>query len=91
MANRRTSSTSWWTNQHRLLLSTFAYVLMDFMRRHHLRGTELASAYVGAIRLKLLKIGGVVRRNTRRVELSLSSCYPRKWLFGVVLKRAVAA
>ena len=31
-----------------------------------LKGTELANAYVGTIRLKLFKIGAVILKNTRR-------------------------
>lgn len=87
----RTSSTHWWTNQLRLLYSTFAYVLLDHLRRHCLGGTELANAYVGTIRLALLKIGAVVRRNTRRVVVELSSAYPRKELFALVLRRLAMA
>lgn len=87
----RTSSTKWWTNQLRLLYSTFAYILLDRLRRRFLGGTELARAYVGTIRLKLLKIGGIVRRNTRRVVLELSSAYPLKSLFRHVLRRMALA
>ncbi|HEX4645006.1 MAG TPA: transposase [Verrucomicrobiae bacterium] len=42
------------------------------MRRLDLAGTELARAQAGAIRLKLLKIGAVVLRNTRQVGFSLA-------------------
>lgn len=87
----RTSSTRWWTNQLRLLYSTFAYILLDHLRRRFLGGTELANAYVGTIRLALLKIGAVVRRNTRRVVVELSSAYPRKGLFELVLRRMAQA
>jgi hypothetical protein len=72
----RTSCHRWWANQFRLLLSSGAYVLMESLRRLALAGTELARAQVGTIRLKLLKIGAVVLRNTRRVRLLLSSSYP---------------
>jgi len=46
-----------------------------------LEGTEWARAQVGTIRLKLLKIGTVIVRNTRRIRLLLSSAYPYKGLF----------
>lgn len=52
-----------------MLLSALAYVLLNTIRRIGLKGTELARAYVGTIRLKLLKIGAVVLRNTRRIQL----------------------
>ena len=52
----RTSCHQWWPNQYRVLLSALAYVLLNTIRRIALAGTELARAYVGTIRLKLLKI-----------------------------------
>ncbi len=80
----RTSCGSWWANQFRLLLSSCGYVLLERMRALALAGTELARAQVGTIRLKLLKIGAVVLRNSRRVKLLLSSAYPQQQIFGQV-------
>ena len=77
----RTSCSAWWPNQFRLLLSSLAYVLLEAIRRLALHGSELAHAYVGTIRLKLLKIGAVILRNTRRVRFLLSSSYPYQDLF----------
>jgi hypothetical protein len=77
----RTSCHRWWPNQFRLLLSSMAYVLLDAIRRLGLHGTELARAYVGTIRLKLLKIGAVILRNTRRIRFLLSSHHPYQELF----------
>ena len=77
----RTSCHDWWPNQYWVLLSAFAYVLLNTIRRVALAGTELARAYAGTIRLKLLKIGAVVLRNTRRVQLLLSSAHPHQDLF----------
>jgi len=82
----RTSCHGWWANQFRLLLSSCAYVLLERLRAMALTGTELARAQVDTIRLKLLKIGAVVLRNTRRVRLLLSSSYPYQGLFGQVVK-----
>ncbi|MCO6400873.1 MAG: transposase [Verrucomicrobia bacterium] len=45
---------------------------------------EMARATCGTIRLKLLKIGAVLLRNTRRVRLHLSSAYPYRELFHLV-------
>ena len=64
-----------------MLFSAAAYVLMETMRRVALKGTELARAQVGTIRLKLLKIGAVIVRNTRRIRVLLSSAYPYQELF----------
>ncbi len=77
----RTSCHRWWPNQFRLLLSSLAYTLLESIRRLALQGTELAHAYVGTLRLKLLKIGAVILRNTRRVRFLLSSAYPYQKLF----------
>jgi Transposase DDE domain group 1 len=77
----RTSCHGWWANQFRVLLSAAAYVLMETIRRVALKGTELARAQVGTIRLKLLKIGTVILRNTRRIRLFFSSAYAYQALF----------
>jgi hypothetical protein len=70
----RTSCHAWWPNQFRLLLSSLAYTLLEAIRRLALDGTELANAYVGTIRLKLLKIGAVITRNTRRIRFPAVEC-----------------
>ena len=77
----RTSCQGWWANQFRVLLSSCAYVLLETIRRVGLAATELARAQVGTIRLKLLKIGTVIVRNTRRIRLFFSSAYPYAALF----------
>ena len=85
----RTSCSHWWPNQFRLMLSSFAYTLLDALRRLYLKNTELAKAQVGTLRLKLLKMGAVVVRNTRRVRFLLSSSYPFQSLFIQLVKRLV--
>jgi len=77
----RTSCTDWWANQFRLLLAGFAYILLDSLRRMALKKTELANATVGTIRLKLLKVGAIIRRNTRRIRFLLSENFVKKSLF----------
>lgn len=83
----RTSCHGWWANQFRLLLSSAAYVLMEYIRRVALSGTELARAQVTTIRLKMLKIGTVILRNTRRIRLLFSSAYPHQQLFATMIGR----
>jgi DDE family transposase len=51
----------------------------------------LARAYVATIRLKLLNIGAVVIRNTRRVRVLMSSHYPNQMLFALVVARLAPA
>ena len=86
----RTSCHKWWPNQFRLLLAGLAYSLLTAVRRLGLRGTELARAQAGTIRLKLLKIGAVIWRNTRRIRFCLSSACPDKHLFMAVAQRLTA-
>jgi len=83
----RTSCHDWWANQFHLLLSSLAYCLLETIRRVGLAGTELARAQAGTIRLKLLKIGAVILRNTRRIRFLLSTAYPHRELFCRVTAR----
>ena len=68
-------------NQLRLYLSALAYTLVEALRRLALKGTEWAQAQVDTIRLKLFKIGALVRISARRVWLELSSTYPWKQIY----------
>jgi len=77
-------------NQFRLFLHTFAYCLFGLLRKK-LRGTELANAQVGTLRLKLLKIGARIRETSRRVWIHMSSGYPYQVLFTQALSRIRAA
>jgi hypothetical protein len=77
----RTSCHEFQANQFRLLLSTFAYVLLETLRREFLSGTELAKAQADTIRLKLLKIAARVCTSVRRIVFHLSSSYPHQQLF----------
>jgi hypothetical protein len=83
----RTSCSKWLPNQFRVLLSALAYTLINAIRHKALVGTELAHARCDTIRLKLLKIGAAVVRNTRRVILMLSQACPYKELFYLVASR----
>ena len=82
----RTSSPRWWTNQWRLMLSAFAYVLFERLR-DHLQGTALARMSIHNLRLKLLKIGAVIIRNSRRIRVLISEAYPHQELFAGLVAR----
>lgn len=76
------TSTHWLrSNQLRVWLSGLAYILLNAMRAFALKGTEMARARCDSIRLKLLKIGALVKISVRRVHLSMSSGYPYKPIF----------
>jgi len=83
----RTSCTQFMANQFRLLLSSFAYVLVDGLRRLGLSGTKHARMRVDSIRLRLLKIAARVRVTCRRVAFHLASHCPSQVLFEQVLAR----
>lgn len=77
----RTSCTDFMANQFRLMLSSFAYVLVDGIRRMALQGTEAARWQVNTIRLRLFKIAARVQVTVRRVMFHLASSCPYIALF----------
>jgi hypothetical protein len=78
---RRASCHKFQANQLRLLLAALAYTVMINLRRLALVGTELERACTATIRVKLLKIGAAIIRNTRRVRVLLASQHPLKHVF----------
>ena len=72
----RTSAATMRANQLRLWFASFAYVLLDALRRIGLRHTQFAAATCGTIRLKLLKIGAQVRTSVRRIKVAMASACP---------------
>jgi len=78
------------SNQLRLWLAAFAYLLLERMRTLGLAGTDLARATAGSVRLKLLKVAGQVRVSVRRVYVQLSSAYPLQALFRLCHRRLMA-
>jgi len=87
----RTSCHDFVANQLRVLLSAAAYILIETLRREGLAQTELATAQVTTIRLKLLKIGARVVCSVRRIVLHLAGGYPYQTLFAEVLGRLGSA
>jgi hypothetical protein len=63
-------------NQLRLWFASMAYVLLCALRRIGLRDTDFATATCGTIRLKLLKIGAIVRFSVRRIKIAMASACP---------------
>ena len=64
------------SNQLRLWLATFAYLLLERVRAIGCAGGELARATVGSVRLRLLKVAAVVRVSVRRVFVQFSRAWP---------------
>ena len=72
----RTSAATMRANQLRLWFHSMAYVLVCALRRIGLHDTAFAQATSGTIRLKLLKIGAVVRISIRRIKVAMASACP---------------
>jgi Transposase DDE domain group 1 len=72
----RTSTATMRANQLRLWLASMAYALMCALRRLALAHTALANATCGTIRLKLLKLGALVKISARRVKIAFASACP---------------
>jgi hypothetical protein len=68
-------------NQIRLYLASAAYALLEALRRLGLPGTELSRAQCETIRVKLLKIGALVRVTVRKVWVQLASSCPYAEVF----------
>jgi hypothetical protein len=77
----RASCATMRANQVRLCLATVAYILMRALRQFGLVQTEMATAQCDTIRLKLFKIGAVVKVSVRRVCLALSEAFPFQAIF----------
>jgi hypothetical protein len=77
----RTSSATMRANQLRLWFASMAYVLVCALRRIGLKHTQFAQATCATIRLKLLKIGALVRVSVRRIKFAMPSACPfqREW------------
>jgi hypothetical protein len=70
----RTSCSSFWANQFRVLMTAAAYVLMQEMRRLA-AGTDLETSQISTLRERLLKLGVWVKVTVRRIALHLPSNY----------------
>ena len=83
----RVSAHEFIANQFRVLLSAFAYVLLNHLRVKYLKGTKLAKAYCATIRNSLLKIGAIEISNTRSVKYLFSSSFAHQELFINVVEK----
>jgi Transposase DDE domain group 1 len=89
----RTSAATMAANQLRLWFAGFAYVLLCGLRRIGLGYTQFAQATCGTIRLKLLKIGALVKISVRRITVAMASACPCQSEFALahaLLRRAGA-
>jgi hypothetical protein len=87
----RTSTATMRANQLRLWFYSIAYVLLCATRRIGLHDTQFANATCGTIRLKLLKIGALVRVSVRRIKIAMASACPTAHDWGQAAIRLAAA
>jgi hypothetical protein len=87
----RTSAATMRANQLRLWLASLAYVLLCALRRIGLRHTQFADATCGTIRLRLPKIGALVRLSCRRIKLATASAFPCRAEYALAHLRLTAA
>src|ERR1700737_748559 len=87
----RTSTATMRANQLRLWFYSMAYILLCATRRIGLHDTEFAKATCGTIRLKLLKIGALVRVSVRRIKVAMASGCPAAQVWGLAATRLAAA
>jgi hypothetical protein len=72
----RASAATMKANPLRLWFASMAYGLLCALRRLGLRHTPFADATCGTLRLRLLKIGALVRTSVRRVTIAMASGFP---------------
>ena len=87
----RTSTATVRANQLRLYFASMAYVLLCALRRIGLAETIFADATCGSIRLKLLKIGALVRISVRRIKIAMASSCPAADEWGLAARRLTKA
>ncbi len=83
----RTSTATMQANQLRLWFASMAYVLLCALRRIGLAHTPFAEATCGTIRLKLLKLGALVRVSVRRIKIAMASACPWQDAFALAQAR----
>jgi hypothetical protein len=87
----RTSAATMRANQLRLWFTSMAYVLLCALRRIGLAHTQFADATCGTIRLKLLKLGALVRISVRRIKVAMASACPWQDEFALAHRRLATA
>ena len=81
----RTSTATMKANQMRVWLSAITCSLLNDLRVLGLKGTQMAQATCGTIRIRLLKIGTLIRVSVRRVLIHLASSCPQQDVFAQTL------
>ena len=87
--SKRKRAHHWGAHQWHLLLSALSYPLIEALRRTCLEGTVLQKAQGSTIPLKGIKMGAVIRKNTRSIGIALRDSDPLKSGFESVYKKLI--
>lgn len=87
LAADRLSDHRFWANAFRLLLHAGAYWLLDTLRRWLAQAGYVAHHQFDTLRIRLLKVGGWVRRTTKGIHLHLASSHPGEPLWLLLAQR----
>jgi hypothetical protein len=74
-------------NAFRMMLSSLAYVMLEKIRSIGLNSTKLLKSQCSTIRNKILKIGAIIKTNTRRIQINMTEAYPFQDIFWEVIKK----
>ena len=85
----RTSCHGWEANQFRLLLSSYAYILLESIRRLALKNTNLKNSTCATIRTSLLKVGALITVTSRRIHFAISKYFVKKEIFATAAKNLI--
>lgn len=86
----RLSSCEYLSNSFRLMLSSLSYLLMQKLKTHYLKYTNLKKATANTIRLKLLKLATLIKVNKTSIRFEFSANYKYKNLFKILLPKLFA-
>ncbi len=79
----RPSAATTRASQLRLWFASMAHVVLSALRRVGSAHTQFAQATCGTIRLKLLKLGALVRASVRRIKVAMASACPYQHEFAL--------
>ena len=92
LAADRLSCSAFRANFFRLLLHAGAYRLLHALRRAVRPISEvLGSAQFDTLRLRLLKVAGLVRQSVRRIQVQLPRAFPQAEIFRALLAQLLPA
>ena len=86
----RLSSSKYLSNSFRLMLSSLSYLLMQKLKTHYLKYTNLKNATANTIRLKLLKLAVLIKVKKTSIRFEFSANYKYKKLLKTLLPKLFA-